>query len=147
MTIQNLKLFHQPWMIGILTLTLPLATCAALDAATNDQIMIDNNRTNGAKDMLNQIYSSSTPVKFEQIDVSDIVLSHFPTGTTRGDIENHFDKITSTKAVEITQDKIVFRDNRGQAMLDPDARSIIITFHFDHENKLHSVEALHIKSQ
>lgn len=134
-------------MIGILTLTLPLAACAAPDAATNDQIMIGNNRANGEKDMLNQIYSSSTPVKFEQIDVSDIVLSHFPIGTTRDDIEKHFNKITSTKTVESTQDKIVLRDNRGQAMFDPDARSIIITLHFDRENKLHSIKALHIKSQ
>lgn len=147
MTIPALKSIHQPWLIGILTLTLSLTACAAPDAATNDQIMLDNNRTNGEKDMLNQIYSSSTPVKFEQIDVSDIVLSQFPTGTTREDIENYFNKITSTKTIESTQDKIILRDNRGQAMLDPDARSIIITFHFDHENKLHSVEALHIKSQ
>ena len=97
--------------------------------------------------MLDEIYKSGKPVRFEQIDVSSFVLSHFPLGTPRESIEQKFNNIKSSKTVASTNDTLVVRDNRGQAMLDPDARSVVITFSFDQNKKLQSIEAVHIKNQ
>lgn len=97
--------------------------------------------------MFDEIYESGTPVRFEQIDVSNLVLSHLPLGTPRENIEQIFDEIKSSKIVSSAKDTLVVRDNRGQAMLDPNARSVVITFLFDQNKKLQSVEAVHIKNQ
>ena len=144
MTISTYRPTHQLWLASILSLVLPLAACAGGDAATTDPSMAE---TPPEQDMLDEIYKSGTPVGFEQTDASSLVLRHFPLGTPRRNIEQAFNNIKSSKAVASTDDTLVVRDNRGQAMLDPDARSVVITFYFDKNKKLHSVEAVHIKNQ
>ncbi|MGO4780165.1 DUF6393 family protein [Lysobacter sp. 2RAB21] len=49
--------------------------------------------------------------------------------------------------IEDSADKLVVRDNKGQAMLDPDARSVVMTFSFDPSGKLAKVAAVHLKNQ
>jgi hypothetical protein len=41
----------------------------------------------------------------------------------------------------------VVRDNKSQAMLDPDARSIVMTFSFDTQGALIAAKAIHLKYQ
>lgn len=97
--------------------------------------------------MLEEIYASQKPVRFEQLDVSDIVRRHFPVGTDKATVLDAFAKSSTSKVVEDTADKLVVRDNHGQAMLDPDARSVVITFNLDTNGKVSGIEALHLKSQ
>jgi len=97
--------------------------------------------------MLEEIYASRKPVRFEQLDVSDLVLKHLPLGTDKSVITASFEAAGTSKIVEDTPDKLVVRDNRGQAMLDPDARSIVMTFSFDRDGKLSGLKALHLKNQ
>ena len=97
--------------------------------------------------MLEEIYSSRKPVRFDQLDVSGIVLRHIPLGTDKATVRAAFGSSNTTKVVEDSPDKLVLRDNKGRAMLDPDARSIVMTFSFDPDGKLSRVEALHLKNQ
>ena len=97
--------------------------------------------------MLEEIYASRKPVRFEQLDVSGIVLSHFPPGTDKASVEAAFATSGTTKVIENTPTRLVLRDNKGQAMLDPDARSVVMTFSFDLAGKLTGVQALHLKNQ
>ena len=141
---------YTPLQLGLaslLSLVLPLAACAGHDTAEKAPTMVETNLTQAGQNMLDEIYKSGTPVGFEQTDASSLVLRHFPLGTPRGNIEQAFNNIKSSKAVASTADTLVVRDNRGQAMLDPDARSVVITFSFDKNKNLHSVEAVHIKNQ
>lgn len=97
--------------------------------------------------MLEEIYASRKPVRFEQLDVSDIVRRHFPVGTDKATVIDAFANSSTSKVVEDTADKLVVRDNHGQAMLDPDARSVVITFRLDADGKVSGIEALHLKNQ
>lgn len=146
MTTSVIKPIHQRWFAATLSLALPLAACAGHTATTNPT-MAGTSASPDAQYMLEEIYASGTPTGFEQMDVSRAVLSHFPPGTPREAIEQGFNRIKSSSTVERTQDTLIVRHNRGRAMLDPDARSVVITFFFDQNNQLRSVEALHIKSQ
>ena len=109
--------------------------------------MLESESRPGIRSVLDEIYVADKPDRFEQIDASDRVLHHFPLGTPRETIEKDFSHIASALIVESTADTLIVRDNRGQAMRDPDARSVVMTFHFDQNSKLQSVEALHLKSQ
>jgi Family of unknown function (DUF6393) len=100
-----------------------------------------------ARDMLEEIYASRKPQNFEQIDVSDIVLKYTPFGTEKAMIVNAFKVLRTTKILEDSLGKLVMRDNKGQAMLHPDARAIVMTFSFDTSGKLTKVDAVHLKSQ
>lgn len=97
--------------------------------------------------MLESIHASATPDRFEQLDVSDLVAEHFPVGTGRAVVKEAFLASASSKIVEETPGKLVVRDNKGQAMLDPDARSIVMTFSFDTQGALIAVNAIHLKYQ
>lgn len=97
--------------------------------------------------MLEDIYASQKPVRFEQLDVTDIVLKHIPLGTDKAAIDASLNALASAKIIEDSPSRLVVRDNKGQAMLDPDARSIVMTFSFDPDGKLSKVEALHLKNQ
>ena len=101
----------------------------------------------GIEVMLQEIYASRKPVRFEQIDVSETVLRYLPLGTDRAMVYDVFKKSDTTKIIENTPDKLVVRDNKGQAMLDPDARSVVMTFSFAGDEKLSEVKALHLKNQ
>jgi Family of unknown function (DUF6393) len=101
----------------------------------------------GAQRMLAEIYASQKPVRFEQLDVAPIVLKHLPLGTDKTTVEASFRSLDTAKIIEDTPSRLVVRDNRGQAMLDPDARSVVMTFSFDLSGKLSKVEALHLKNQ
>ena len=97
--------------------------------------------------MLEEIYASRKPVRFEQLDVSDIGLRHIPLGTDKGAVAAAFASSPTTKVIEDTPTKLVLRDDKGRAMLDPDARSVVMTFSFDLAGRLAEVKALHLKPQ
>lgn len=97
--------------------------------------------------MLENIYASQKPVRFEQLDVAEIVLRHIPLGTDKAVIDASFTSLESAKIIEDSPSRLIVRDDRGQAMLDPDARSIVMTFSFNPSEKLTKVEALHLKNQ
>lgn len=97
--------------------------------------------------MLDEIYASQKPVRFEQIDVSSIVAKYVPLGTTKATVLETFGKSPTSRIVEDSASKVVVRDNKGQAMLDPDARSIVMTFSLDADGKVARVDAVHIKNQ
>ena len=142
----TVKSIHQRVLASALCLALPLAACAGHSAAT-DPTMAGTSASPGVQNMLEEIYASGTPTGFEQIDASKAVLGHFPPGTPREAIEQGFSRIQSASTVERAQSTLVVRHNRGRAMLDPDARSVVITFSFDQNDQLQSVEAVHIKGQ
>ncbi len=97
--------------------------------------------------MLEEIYASQKPVRFDQLDVAEIVMRHIPLGTEKNAISTSFRSLDSAKIIEDSPGRLVVRDNSGQAMLDPDARSIVMTFSFDLSEKLAKVEAIHLKNQ
>lgn len=97
--------------------------------------------------MLEEIYASRKPVRFEQLDVSELVLRHLPLGTDKSAVVASFQASGTSKIVEDAPAKLVVRDNKGQAMLDPDARSIVMTFSFGPDSKLSGLKALHMKNQ
>lgn len=97
--------------------------------------------------MLEEIYASQKPVRFEQLDVSEIVRWHFPVGTDKAAVVEAFAKSSTSQVVEDAADKLVVRDNHGQALLEPDARSVVITLNLDTDGKVFGIEALHLKNQ
>lgn len=97
--------------------------------------------------MLEDIYASQKPVRFDQLDVAPIVLKHIPLGTDKAAISASFNSLGTAKIIEDSPGTLVVRDNKGQAMLDPDARSVVMTFSFDASDKLTKVVALHLKNQ
>jgi hypothetical protein len=97
--------------------------------------------------MLEEIYASRKPVRFEQLDVSGIVLQHIPLGTEKSAVTAAFASSPTTRVIEDTPTRLVLRDDNGRAMLDPDARSVVMTFAFDLTGKLAEVKALHLKNQ
>lgn len=148
MTIPIIKPLHRPWLLaGLLSLAMPLTACAGKESTAAAPAMLESESRPGIRSVLDEIYVADKPDRFEQIDASDLVLRHFPLGTPRETIEKDFSRIASALTVESTVDTLIVRDNRGQAMRDPDARSVVMTFNFDQNSKLQSVEALHLKSQ
>ena len=123
---------------------LPLASCANAGTSSTSQ---KDAMTSGVGPMLEEIYASRKPVRFEQVDVSDIVAKYIPLRAEKSAVLEAFGKSPTSKIVENTPDKIVVRDNKGQAMLDPDARSIVMTFFLDADGKVTKVDAVHIKNQ
>jgi Family of unknown function (DUF6393) len=97
--------------------------------------------------VLDDIYASRKPVRFEQIDVSDIVLKHIPLGIGKDAVAATFASSRTTRVIEGTPTRLVLRDDKGRAMLDPDARSVVMTFSFDLAGKLAEVKALHFRNQ
>lgn len=97
--------------------------------------------------MLEEIYASRKPVRFDQLDVAEIVLRHIPLGMEKNAIYASFKSWESAQITENSPLRLVVRHNNGQAILDPDARSIVMTFAFDLSEKLTKVEALHLKNQ
>ncbi|MGV7197447.1 DUF6393 family protein [Xanthomonas axonopodis] len=125
---------------------LPLSSCANADTARTASTQEDT-MTSGASPMLDEIYASKKPVRFEQIDVSSIVTKYIPLGTTKVAVLETFGKSPTSTIVEDTAGKVVVRDNKGQAMLDPDARSIVMTFSLDGDGKVAHIDAVHIRNQ
>jgi hypothetical protein len=133
-------------MALIAAAALPLASCTNTGTAHRAPTQ-EASMKSGVGPMLEEIYASRKPVRFEQLDVSDIVRRHFPVGTDKATVVDAFASSSTSKVVEDTADKLVVRDNHGQAMLDPDARSVVITFHLDADGKVSGIEALHLKNQ
>lgn len=97
--------------------------------------------------MLEAIYASQRPVGFQQIDVTHQVSGSIPLGSTRAAILEAFRTVQSSRVVKATPETLVIRDDRGKAMLDPDARSIIMTYSFDIAGKLRGVNAVYLFQQ
>ncbi|AWH24475.1 DUF6393 family protein [Stenotrophomonas sp. YAU14D1_LEIMI4_1] len=97
--------------------------------------------------MLDEIYASKKPVRFEQLDVSAIVSRYLPLGTPRADVLAAMGAQPGAKIIEDSPATLIVRDDRGKAMLDPDARSVVMTFTFDSAGKLDQVQAVHLKNQ
>lgn len=126
---------------------LPLSSCANADTAHANPTTQEAAMKTGVEPMLEAIYSSQKPVGFEQLDVSSIVSEYFPIGTDKSAVLDALGKSSTSKVIEDTAEKVVVRDNRGQAMLDPDARSVVMTFDLDASGKVARIEALHLKNQ
>lgn len=97
--------------------------------------------------VLDDIYASRKPVRFEQLDVSEIVLRQIPRGTEKETIAAAFASSPTTRVIEDTPTRLVLRDDKSRAMLDPDARSIVMTFEFDLAGRLAEVKALHLRQR
>ncbi|MGX0954805.1 hypothetical protein AB7M18_000933 [Pseudomonas viridiflava] len=97
--------------------------------------------------MFDEIYASRKPVGFEQIDVSDVVTRYFPLNTHKAALIQAFTPSSTWTIVENLPDRVVVRDNRGRAMVDPDASSVVMTFVFSKESMLSQVSAVRLKSQ
>lgn len=123
-----------------------LTSCAgmtSLDSAS------PRNRTTDQRVLLalGDIYASRKPVRFEQLDVSEIVLKHIPLGTEKDAVAAAFASSPKTRVIEDTPTRLVLRDDKGRAMLDPDARSILMIFSFDLTGRLAEVKTLHLRNQ
>ncbi|MCV4283391.1 DUF6393 family protein [Pseudomonas capsici] len=97
--------------------------------------------------MLDEVHSSRKPVGFEQVDVSDVVARYFPLNTRKAVIVQVFISSETSKIIEDAPDKLVVRDNRGQAILEPDASSVVMTFTFNKDSMLSQLHAVRLKSQ
>ncbi|AHG41025.1 hypothetical protein N018_12650 [Pseudomonas syringae CC1557] len=97
--------------------------------------------------MFDEIYASRKPVGFEQIDVSDVVTRYFPLNTRHAALIQSFTPPGTWTIVEDLPDRLVVRDNRGRAMIEPDASSVVMTFAFSRDSTLSQVTAVLIKSQ
>ncbi|MCD5974280.1 DUF6393 family protein [Pseudomonas quasicaspiana] len=97
--------------------------------------------------MFDEIYASRKPVGFEQIDVSEMVTRFFPLNTHKAALIRAFTPSSTWTIVENLPDRVVVRDNRGQAIVDPDASSVVMTFVFSKESMLSQVSAIRLKSQ
>ncbi len=86
-------------------------------------------------------------MRFEQLDVANIVLKHIPLGTNKATISASFASLDAAKIVEDSPGTLVVRANRGRAMLDPDARSVVIGLSVHPNEKLTKVDAHHLKNQ
>jgi hypothetical protein len=148
---REIAMSRRPYPGWVLCLALAFASlsmpsCAGMpsqrDASARDQTINE-----GVQRMLEEIYASQKPIRFEQLDVAPLVLKHIPLGTDKAAVEASFRSLSTAKIVEDTPSRLVVRDNKGQAMLDPDARSVVMTFSFDLSGKLSKVEALHLKNQ
>jgi hypothetical protein len=101
----------------------------------------------GVGRMLDAIYGSGRPHGFERIDVGAIVARYIPLGTTKAAVVAMFADSPSARIVASGADTLVVRDDRGRALLDPDARSVVMTFHLGADGKVARIEAVHLKHQ
>ncbi len=108
---------------------------------------MEESRSRGVNKMLEEIYASKKPVGFEQLDVSPIVSRYFSVGTPRADVLTSLREHPQKRVIEDSPETLIVRDDHGQAMLDPDARSVVITFTFDSAGKLAHLQAVHLKNQ
>lgn len=97
--------------------------------------------------MFDEIYASKKPVGFEQVDVSDVVTRYFPLNTRKTALSQAFAPSRTWKIVEDLPGRLVVRDNRGRAIVDPDASSVVMTFAFTKDSTLSQVHAVRVKSQ
>ncbi|GFM81371.1 hypothetical protein PSCICN_20630 [Pseudomonas cichorii] len=97
--------------------------------------------------MFDEIYTSRKPVGFEQIDVSDVVTRYFPLNTRKAVLTQAFTPSRTWTIVEDLPDRLVIRDNRGRAIVDPDASSVVMTFAFSKDSTLNDVHAVRLKNQ
>lgn len=97
--------------------------------------------------LLQEVFSSPLPTGFQQADVSARVSTIVPIGKTRSQVLAAFETVSSSKIVIDLPEKLVVRSNKGRPMLDPDARSVVMTFSFNKQNKLIGVRAVYLKSQ
>ncbi|WP_343651539.1 DUF6393 family protein [Stenotrophomonas sp.] len=104
-------------------------------------------RNRGVNRMLEEIHASRKPVGFEQLDVSDIVSRYLPAGTPRADVLAAIREHPGTRIIEESPATMIVRDDTGKAMLDPDVRSVVMTFTFDGAGKLAQVHAVQLKHQ
>ncbi|MET0126232.1 MAG: DUF6393 family protein [Pseudomonas caspiana] len=97
--------------------------------------------------MFDEIYALRKPVGFEQLDVSDVVTRYFPLNTRKTVLTQAFAPSGTWVIVEDLPDRLVVRDNRGRALVDLDASSVVMTFSFRKSSTLSQVQAVRIKSQ
>ncbi len=129
----------------VATMMLPLVSYANAD--TNSEKTRKGATQSGAGALLEEIYASRKPARFERIDVSGIVARYIPLKSGKSTVLETFGKSATSRIVENSRDRIVVRDDRGRAMVDPDARSIVMTFFLDADGSVIKVDAVHIKSQ
>ncbi len=101
----------------------------------------------GVQQMLDDIYTSGSPVGFDQIDVSARVTAQFPAGMGRAEVERVFQTTSSSRIVDSSPALLVVRDIRGKPMVEPDARTVLMEFLFDASGNLRSSKALHMRRQ
>lgn len=103
--------------------------------------------TSDIRSMLGEVYVSKRPVAFERLDVTPIVSRYLPVGLSRAQVLAAFKGIDSAHVVEQGSGTLIVRDDKGRAMFDPDARSLLMTFRFDGAGMLAGVQATHMKNQ
>jgi len=108
---------------------------------------VEAGRNRGVSAMLEEIHASRKPVGFEQLDVSAIVSRYLPAGMPRADVLAAMRQHSGARIIEESPVTLIVRDDQGKAMLDPDARSVVMTFTFDGAGKLTQVQAMHLKHQ
>jgi hypothetical protein len=129
-----------------------LASMAGISAQAAEPIVHPKAMTKGTTQphvlsMLEEIYALPHPVRFQQVDVSSQIMKSIPVGTPRSALFDAFKPVASSSIVKDSPETLVVRDDNGRAMLDPDARSVVITFSFDKESKVRSAEAVYLKNQ
>ncbi|AWH16724.1 hypothetical protein C1922_05040 [Stenotrophomonas sp. ZAC14D2_NAIMI4_7] len=97
--------------------------------------------------MLEEVHASRKPVGFEQLDVSAIVSRYLPAGTPRADVLAAIREHPAARIIEDWPATLIVRNDKSKAVLDPDARSVVMTFTFDGADKLTQVQAVHLKHQ
>jgi len=141
-----LTLRKLPLCLALLASTAGCAAHAA-DVNVRPAATIKNPSKPQVASMLQEIYASPGPVQFQQIDVSAQVMKSIPVGTERSALLKAFKPVSSARIVEDSPQTLVVRDDKGQAMLDPDARSVVITFALDREGNVRRVDAVYLKNQ
>ncbi|WP_407315384.1 DUF6393 family protein [Pseudomonas sp. nanlin1] len=97
--------------------------------------------------MFGEIYALPKPVAFERLDVSAIVTRYFPLNTPKAVVTQAFAPSGPWAIVEDLPDRLVVRNDRGRALVDPDASSVVMTFVFSTGSTLSQVQAVRFKSQ
>lgn len=136
---------------AIMALAMVLPGCSTSTqhnaGAATSRTQMDDTHQQGPRMMLDEIYASGKPAGFEQLDVSGIVRKYIPAGSKRKTVESLFKESATSRVVESDPDTLVVRDDRGRAMLDPDPRSVLMTFSFDPAGALVDIKAVHLKQQ
>lgn len=134
--------------IALVALTLALAVVAPACTKTPRDAAVRPTAANVAvAPMLDAIYGSGQPHGFERIDVGAIVARYIPVGTAKAAVVALFAHSPSSRIVASDADTLVVRDDHGRAMLDPDARSVLMTFHLGADGTVARIEAVHLRHQ
>ncbi len=128
------------------TVVMAIAGCTS-SSDLGSRTAAEASRNRGVSAMLEEIHASRKPVGFEQLDVSAIVDRYLPAGTPRADVLAAMREHPGARVIEESPATLIVRDDQGKAMLDPDARSVVMTFTFDGAGKLAQVRAVHLKHQ